>query len=138
MAFFGDRRNFIKKALSIAGLGALPTGMKNSSHFFSAPSQYVVEFQTFFPYSMSLHEYRSLKEDFENKEKFISLLNGFKKAQKIQKEHFHFHETFSRWQVTFSSKASFDEWMILTEALNSHDDEERARAGFRMDIVVLV
>lgn len=142
------RRTFLHKTFSLAGVGLLAgsagiaakTSADGSSQVFDppvqeiAPALYTVEFKTTFPRSMTLAEYRALKEDFENKEKVMSLLAGFKKTRKIVDEQFSFHGASSCWRVSFENQKAFDEWMVLTEALSSHLDDEREKAGFKLQI----
>lgn len=133
-----DRRSFLKSIFSTVGISAIPASAaipQITEHIFNQPV--VVEFITSFPQPMTLQEYRSWKKQFENKDKVTTLVTLFRKNQKMIAEKATFHGTHSVWRVEFRSSADYKEWMTLTEELESHSDEAREMAGFKLEVRVL-
>lgn len=132
MTEFKNRRFFLKKFFTIAGFSLIPTSSAIVAESL-VPSK-TVEFITHFPERLSLSEYRRQKTQFENKDKVTTLISTFKKSGKMLNENFNFHYTYSVWRVEFKSEEHFREWMALTEELESHLDEPRENAGFRLEV----
>lgn len=126
------RRLFLKKIFSVAGISLLPGSTHLVAESFS-PSV-AIDFVTHFPEPMTLEEYKNHKTDFENKDKVTTLISVFKKSGKMLSEKFSFHGSYSVWTVVFKSESHFKEWMTITEELESHKDQEREVAGFRLEI----
>lgn len=131
-----NRRHFLKKVFSVAGVSVLPGSVSLLPNPLSEPSR-VVEFVTRFPKALTLEEYRNHKTDFENKDKVTTLVSVFKKSGKMLNEQFSFHGSYSCWRVEFKSEAAFREWMNLTEELESHKDTARETAGFNLEIRII-
>ena len=131
-----NRRHFLKKAFSVAGVSVLPGSVSLISDPLMGPSR-IVEFVTRFPKTMTLEEYRNQKTEFENKDKVTTLVSVFKKSGKMLNENFSFHGSYSCWRVEFKSDEVFQEWMTLTEELESHKDTARETAGFNLEIRII-
>lgn len=128
-----NRRDFLKKAISVAGISVLPGAVPLISA--AAPAKpKVVEFVTHFPHPMTLKEYRSIKDGFESEDKVMLLISVFQKTGKMLSEKFTFNGTNSIWRVEFSSEEHFQEWMKLTSELESHKDSIREDAGYRLEV----
>lgn len=131
-----SRRGFLKKALSVAGVSAVPGSFNLMAKPAPAPHR-IVEFITRFPKTLSLEDYRNHKSGFENKDKVTTLVSVFKKNGKMINEQFSFHGSHARWRVEFLSDEVFKEWMTLTEELESHKDLDRENAGFDLEIRII-
>lgn len=126
------RRQFLVKSASLAGLSLIPSVGAAVNAKDNSPV--TIDFLTHLPREMTLAEYRSSKEDFEDKKRVDLLIVSFKKSGKMKSEEFSFHGTHSQWRVVFRNEEAYREWMSLTEDLELYQDSNKEQAGVRLEI----